>query len=430
MFSAAYKRYALAALTSVYMVNLADRYLMNLLLQPIKEDLHLSDTQLGFVTGIAFGLFYATFGLPIARWSDRGNRVTITALAIGLWGVTVMACIFVTNYVQLVFARMSAAIGESGCKPPTYSLVGDYFREPAERTRAMSIYITGNYLSAPLTLIAGGWLNQLYGWRIAFFVMGILGLVLAVVVKLTLIEPRSTLKSEGASERPPPSMTLVLTTLWRQRSYRHLCIAFILYYTLGLGMNGWQAAFMMRSHGMNTGELGVWFGLIFGVAGVVAVLFGGQVASRWFTDERTQMRMSAVAMAFACPLYIAFLTAPDGYLALAALVPKVMVLGVFLGPIYALMQRLVPDEMRATMMAVVMLIANLIGFGIGPLTIGVLSDLLMPALERDSLRYAMLIMSFAALWASYHFWQVARTVRGDLSRSLNVGGRNDAKGYA
>src|SRR5687767_6458663 len=124
-------------MTAVYMLNLADRGLMVLLLQPIKEDLQLSDTQLGFVTGIAFGLFYATVGVPIARWADRGNRVTIASAAIGLWGLTVMACLLVTNYVQLVIARIAAAVGESGCKPPTYSLVGDYFPQAAARTRAM-----------------------------------------------------------------------------------------------------------------------------------------------------------------------------------------------------------------------------------------------------------------------------------------------------
>src|SRR5688572_10902218 len=133
-FSVAYKRYALSVMTVVYLFNLVDRGLMMLLLQPIKEDLNLSDTQLGLLTGIAFGLFYATMGVPLARWADRGNRATIASLAIGLWGLTVMACLLVTNYVQIVIARIAAAVGESGCKPPTYSLVGDYFPQPAERT--------------------------------------------------------------------------------------------------------------------------------------------------------------------------------------------------------------------------------------------------------------------------------------------------------
>src|SRR6266852_4948977 len=156
MGSNAYKRYVLGTLTLVYTLNFMDRGLIMLLLQPIKEDLHLSDTQLGFLTGIAFALFYATLGLPIARWADRGNRATITSVAIALWGVTVMLCLFVGNFVQLVFARVAAAVGESGCMPPTYSLVGDYFPTSAERTRAMSVYMLANPLSTLGSFVVGG----------------------------------------------------------------------------------------------------------------------------------------------------------------------------------------------------------------------------------------------------------------------------------
>ena len=415
-FSEGYKRYALASLTAVYTLNLVDRGLMSLLLQSIKQDLQLTDTQLGFITGIAFGLFYAVLGLPLARWADRANRVTITSMAIGLWGLTVMASLFVTNYVQLIGARIAAAVGESGCKPPTYSLVGDYFPEPGERTRALAVYITGSYLSTPLAFILGGWLNEQIGWRMTFFLMGVPGLVLAALVKFTLVEPRSLRASvAAAADRPPPRMQEVCTVLWRQQSFRHLAFALILLYTMGLGLGPWQAAFMMRSHGMGTAELGLWMGVIFSTAGIAGVLAGGYIASRWFAnDERAQMRMSAIAVACSIVPYAAFLTLPQKHEALIALVPQVMIFGMFLGPTYALMQRLVSHEMRATMMALVMLLANLIGFGIGPQVVGILSDAFKPRLGADSLRYAMLCMSFVALWAGYHFMRVGRTIRGDL----------------
>lgn len=417
VFSLAYRRYALGGMTAVYMLTFVDRGLMMLLLQPIKEDLQLSDTQLGFLTGIAFGLFYATVGVPIARWADRGNRVTITALAIGLWGMTVMSCLIVTNYIQLVFVRIAAAIGESGCKPPTYSLVGDYFPEPAARTRAMAIWWAGGSLSYLLSFIVGGWVNELYGWRITFFLMGIPGLILAVLVKWTLVEPRTQASSAFVQARPSPSMRAVLATLWCQRSCRHLSIALILLFTVGLGMGPWYAAFMMRIHNMGSGELGLSMGLIFCLSGIAGTLAGGHVAARWFSDnERNQMRMSALTVASLVPCFVAFLTLPEKNQALVALIPLVMVFNVFLGPTYALMQRLVPDEMRATMMSVIMLLANLIGFGIGPQVVGILSDLLMPIVGADSLRYAMLIMSFVALWSAYHFWQVGRTVQQDLAQ--------------
>lgn len=415
MFSPAYRRYALLALTAVYTLNLVDRGLMMLLLQPIKQDLQLSDTQLGFLTGIAFGLFYATLGLPIARWADRGNRVTITSLAIGLWGVTVMACMFVTSYVHMVFARIAAAIGESGCKPPTYSLVGDYFPDPAERTGAMAIYMAGGLLSNLVAFVVGGWLNDLYGWRMAFLVMGAVGLILAVVVRFTVVEPR-TLQKVTLEERELPPLREVFGLLWHTKSCRHLSLALILLYTMGMGLGPWYAAFMIRSHGMNTSELGVWFGLIFSGGGIAGVLAGGYIASRWFANnERAQMRFSAVTVAALVPCFIAFLTLPHKEQALMALTPLVVAFSVFLGPTYALMQRLVPDEMRATMMSVVMLLANLIGFGLGPQIVGMLSDWLMPTFGTDSLRYAMLTMSFVSIWAGVHFWMVGKTVQADLA---------------
>jgi MFS family permease len=416
--STAYKRYALALMAVVYLFNLVDRGLMMLLLQPIKEDLHLSDTQLGLLTGIAFGLFYATMGVPLARWADRGNRVTITSLAIGLWGLTVMACLFVTNYIQLVFARIAAAVGEAGCKPPTYSLVGDYFPGPAERPRAMAIYLTGAPASALLSFILGGWLNEMVGWRATFFLMGIPGLFLAVLVKLTLVDPRATVRE---APRSIPSMRTVLLTIWRQRSCRHLSCALILLYTMSMGMAPWYAAFLIRSHGMGTTELGVWLGLIISLGGIVGILVGGYAASSWGgNNEPRQMRMSAVTVAALVPFFIAFLTVPEKSQALLALIPLVVVFNVFLGPTYALMQRLVPDDMRATMMAVVMMLANLIGMGLGPQIVGILSDALLPAAQTDSLRYAMLIMSFVALWSACHFWNVGRTVAEDLRRVANT----------
>jgi len=212
-------------------------------------------------------------------------------------------------------------------------------------------------------------------------------------------------------------MGKVLSALWRQHSCRHVSIALILFYTMGLGLGPWQAAFLMRSHGMGTAEVGLWFGMIFGAAGIVGVLLGGYVASRWFThNERGQMRVTAVVVTSLVPCYVAFLTLPEKYQALIAFAPLTVVFNFFLAPTYALLQRLVPDDMRATSMAVVMLLANLVGMGIGPQVIGFLSDLLEPVLGQEALRYAMLVMSLVAAWAGYHFWQVGRTVEQDLSQ--------------
>jgi len=402
-------------LTLVSTLNYLDRGLIGLLLQAIKGDLGLSDTQLGFLTGIAFGLFYATLGLPIARWADRGNRVTLTSVALSLWAGTVMLCLFITNFVQLVAARVAAAVGESGCMPPTYSLLGDYFPGPAERTRAMAIYMLASPLASLISFGAGGWLNALYGWRTTFFLMGIPALVVALVVKMTINEPRERGCRQQALGRDLPQLTSVFGILWNQRSSRHLIVALILLFTLGLGLQPWYGAFLVRSHGMNTVELGAWLGSIFGLGGVAGILLGSYVSGRWLSgNEPGQMRLSAVIIATLFPCYVAFLLLPYKHYALAALALSGVVFNFFVGPVFALIQRLVADEIRATTLAVVMLLANLIGMGLGPQLVGVLSDLLMPAWGTDSLRYAMLVMCTLALWAAYHLWRAARTVRVDL----------------
>jgi MFS family permease len=415
MFSTARKRYVLVMLTLVCVLSFVDSGLVALLLQPIKVDLNLSDTQLGLLTGIAFALFYATLGLPMARWADRGNRSTITSLALALWALAVMACLFVTNFAQLLLTRVGNAVGDAGIKPPTYSLLGDYFPEPAERTRAMAIYWSAGPLAALVSFILGGWLSELYGWRLTMFVMGLPGLLVAVLFKMTITEPRALVSHVPVSHQPSASMKDVLVTMWQRRATRHLTIALILLQMMTTGMNPWFAAFMMRSHGMGTAEVGVWLGLIFGIGGMGGALLGGYVASRWYrNDERGQMRLSALTIGSLVAWFAAFLLLPHKYQALITLCPLMITFGFFLGPTYAVLQRLVPAEMRATSLALLMLFGNLIGLGLGPLIVGVLSDALMPALGSESLRYAMLMMSLVALWSAYHFWQIGRTVREDL----------------
>jgi predicted MFS family arabinose efflux permease len=412
----AYRSYVLAVLTVVYTLGLMDRGLISLLLQPIKEDLRLSDTELGFLTGIAFALFYATLGLPIARWADRSDRVTITSLAIGVWGVTVMACLFVSTFVQLLFARIAAAVGEAGCMPPTYSLVGDYFRTPVARARAMAVYMLANPFCNLASFIVGGYLNARYGWRMTFFIAGIPGLLLAAVVRLTIREPRlRAAASVRRSDDRSPRMTEVLAHLWSQPSVRNLMIAIVLLFTMGLGLQPWYAAFLMRSHGMDTAAVGLWLGLIFGIGGIIGTLGGAYVATRWFgEDAQSQTRLSALMIGSLVIFFVPFLLLPGKYQALSAFVGMPIALFVFIGPTYALLQRLVPDEMRATTLSVSMLLANLIGMGIGPQVVGILSDLLHPSFGAESLRYAMLIMSFIAPASGFYFWCAARTVNRDL----------------
>lgn len=418
MLSRAYKRYVLAALTLVCTLNFLDRMLLILLLQPIKADLRLSDTELGFVTGIAFGLFYALLGIPVARWADWGNRVKITSMAIGLWGVTVMLYVFVGNFAQLVVARVAAAVGEAGCMPPTYSLLADYFPAPAERNRAMAIYWLANPLSSLMGFMVGGWLSRQVGWRITFLIAGIPALATAALIGLTVREPRDPTLPAGHARRPnrrPLGISDVVLTLWRQSSSRHLVLAIVALFTMALGLAPWYAAFLMRSHAMRIEEVGLWLGLGFGVAGVFGTLAGGWVAARWFVaNEGGQMRLCSVAVAGLLPCLALFLLLPQKAGALMALIPMLLVFNFYLGPTFALLQRLVSDDIRATTVALLMFAANLIGMGVGPQVVGVLSDVFSLRLGADGLRYAMLSVSLLTLWSAFHFWKVAQTVQQDL----------------
>lgn len=413
--SAAYKRYALILMTSVYGVNLIERGLMSILLEPIRLDLDLSDTQIGMVTGIAFGLFYVVAGLPLSRWADRGDRSLIAAGSIGLWGLTMMGFMLVGNFAQLLIARIAVAVGEAGCKPPTYSLIGDYFRGAVERTRAMTVYWLSNPLASLVGFIAGGWLNEHLGWRMTFLVMGIPGLLLAVLVWLTLKEPRRQDPVVRASQSSQSSIGYAFKVMWRQPTARNLMLAIILFYMLAHGMQPWYAAFLIRSHGMGTGELGLWLGLTQGGAGIAGIALGGYVASRWLAgDERTQLRVTAIMVASLVPLLTAFLFLREKHQALIMLAPYMLVLFFFFAPTFALFQRLVPNDVRATTLAIVMTLVHLVSMGVGPQLIGILSDLLLPTFGQDSLRYAMLVVSLVALLAGYKFWKAGNTVTRDL----------------
>jgi MFS family permease len=410
-----YRNYVLVLLTLLYMSSFLDSNLIVLLVEPIKHDLHVSDSKIGFLVGIASGLFYAVLGLPIARWADRGDRVNMSAAAIGIWSIAVMLCLLVTNFAQLVSIRIAATVGQAGCLPPTYSLVGDYFPRASERTRAISLFMLASPLSSLVSFGLGGWLFEHFGWRWAMFTMGIPGVVLAVLTKSSVKEPRIVL---GAPLRlKSPELRSVLVDLWQQRAARNLTIAIILIFTAGNGLVPWYGAFLIRSHGVAMGELGFWFATIFGLGGMGGILLGAYSARRWFSgNEAGQLYLCAIMVVAMAPLIAVFLLVPGKYAALAALIPVIVVSSVFYGPVFALLQRLVVDNVRATALAVVMLLANLIGMGVGPQLVGTLSDVFEPDLKRDSLRYAMLAVSLLSLWAGYHLLKAGRSVEGDLSK--------------
>ena len=415
MVSNTQKRYVLVILTTVYTLSFMDRIMIGLLMQPIKEELLLSDTQLGFLTGIAFALFYAMLGIPIARWADRGNRSTIIALAMVLWGGMVMLCGLVTSFLQMVLVRVGAAVGEAGCMPPAYSLIGDYFLV-SERTRAMSIFMAGIPISILISFLLAGWINEYYGWRVAFLTIGIPGLLMGILVKITLHEPRLCSVDKTFSTQSQKPFCEIFITLWQQNTYRNLVIALALVNFVGIGIGQWFATFFIRNHGMETGELGVWMGLTGGIGGVVGILSGGYLIDRYMAkDAVQQLNVISYAISLLFLVNLSMLFLPYKYLSLLQLIPFNFLALFFYGPIMVLLQQLVAYEIRAMSIAITLLVLNLIGMGIGPQIVGILSDLLTHLLgSAQALKVAMAIASVASLGAAHYFRMAAKTINVDI----------------
>jgi predicted MFS family arabinose efflux permease len=410
---AAYRKYLLTVLLLILAFNAVDRLALGLLLQSIKTDLHMSDTQLGVLTGIAFAAFYSVMGIPIARWADRGNRVTLIAMTTALWSAAVAVSALAGNFAQLMLIRIGVAVGEAGCVPPAHSLIADYFTRE-ERPRAVALYMAGAALSGLIGHFVAGWLNEFFGWRATFVMLGLPGLVLALLAWLTLKEPRS---ERGASCIEQPSLLEVFSTLWTSRTFRHLlfCFSVMSFFTIGIGT--WQPAFFIRSFGIKTGELGTWFALVAGLGSLLGTWWGGELASRYAAgNERLQLKAMAVALPGIGALAACIYLSSDLYLAFALLGLVALGTAMTSAPMFALIQTLVPERMRAMSIALIFLFANLIGMGLGPLAAGAMSDAFSFWLGDESVRYALLALSPGYLCGAWFLWRASQTVTVDLGR--------------
>jgi len=429
----AYKQYLLTILLVILAFNYVDRLALGLVLQDIKRDLILSDSQLGLLTGIAFALFYAVMGIPIARWADRGNRSTIITITTALWSVAVVVCGLVTNFSQLMLVRIGVAVGEAGCIPPAHSLIADYF-DRGERPRAVARYMLGGSLSVVIGYFAAGWINEFFGWRIMFVLIGAPGLILALLAWLTIREPRvhraqmfdepksRVIDDPDAVQTAEPSVREVLVTLWQKASFRHLLLGFSVIYFFAYGINQWQPAFFIRSFGFATGELGTWFAVIYGVGGIFGTYLGGEWAARHaVSNERRQLRGAALAYSGAGLVSVLIYMSGNRFAALLAVGAATVGLAIANGPLFATIQTLVPERMRAMSIATIYLFANLVGMGLGPLAAGTLSDLLRPWQGEESLRYALLLLCPGYAWAAWHVWRAGRTVTEDIARTPHNG---------
>lgn len=418
MFSA-YKNYLLGLLLVILAFNYVDRLALGLLLQDIKIDLDLTDTQLGFLTGIAFALFYSVMGIPMARWADRGNRVTVITLTTALWSTAVALCGAAGSFVQLLLIRIGVAVGEAGCVPPAHSLIADTFTR-TERPRAVARYMLGMPLSFVIGYFPAGWFNELYGWRVTFMLLGLPGIALAALARCTLRDPRqqsalAQTNADSAAAVPQPKLAEVLATLWANITFRHLLLSLAISQFFGAGILQWKPAFFIRTYGLETGDLGAWFAVIYGIGGVLGTYLGGELASRYAVgNERLQLAVIAIAYCAFAVLSAGMYLAPTPYIAFALMAFATVGFYATIGPLFATVQSLVRERMRAMSIALIYLFSNLIGLGFGPLAAGALSDAFLPYVGNESLRYALLVLCPGYVWAAWHLFRASRTVADDL----------------
>lgn len=431
--SPGYRRYAVGLLFFVYVFNFIDRQIVTILAEPIKQDLGIADWQLGLMTGTAFAIFYCTLGIPIARLAERRNRPWIIGLSLAAWSGFTALCGLAQNFVQLVLARIGVGVGEAGCTPPAHSLIADYTPKE-QRASAMALYSMGNPVGGLVGVVTGGLIADAFGWRMAFLVVGLPGLLLAVVAIATLIEPRvrqAAAAARAAAERAAqPSFGDALRVLKGKRTFWYMALAVSIVAFIGYGHAPFGASFFLRVHGDEIGQIaarfglgpigfvGLSLGLILGVSAGAGVYLGGIIADRFGAkDLRAYMGIPGVAVLASVPLYTVALLMPTFMPVVGLLAINAVLVSLWQGPVYATVQNIAPTHMRATAASIFLFIANLIGLGLGPLAVGAVSDLLAGPFgmgSAEGVRWALIGSQFLAIPAFYCFWMARRTIREEM----------------
>ena len=413
-------RVTLWILLIVYIFNFIDRQIVNILAEPIRLELGLSDTQIGLMTGLAFALFYTILGLPIARFSDRPttHRPKLIAAALATWSAMTALCGMAQNFVQLLLARIGVGIGEAGCTPPAHSLIADMV-EPKKRSSALAFYALGIPVGTLLGMMIGGLLADFVGWRRAFFIVGVPGVLLAIVVAWVLKEPRRHLTQAQAASNAQQTMPLgqAVRSVMGSRAFVLLLVAGSAAAFLAYGKTTWTTIFFQRTHGLTPGEVGFWFGVVNGAAGIAGTFLGGWLADRYGAENRRHVLTApAVGMALAVPLAFLAYRADNWLFALTLLFLPTLFNSLYYGPTYSAAQGLVPLRARAIAAAVLLFFQNLIGLGLGPLFFGMLSDWLRPEFGEESVRYVLYGAAFLGLFPAFFFWRCSLRLNEELDQ--------------
>ncbi|SDR23815.1 Sugar phosphate permease [Rhizobiales bacterium GAS191] len=409
--------YVLLLLTAIYALNFLDRTIFNVLIDPIKTEFGLSDTVMGLLAGFGFVLFYSILGLPIARFADRLNRRNIIAAAFAFWSAMTACCGLAQGVASLAFARIGVGIGESAGTPASQSLIADLF-DKQERPRALGIYAIGTYLGVFLGYFMGGFVNHYYGWRVAFMAAGLPGIAIALILWLTVAEPRRGAKDDSTKGAAPEALGATLRFLASQTSFVLLLIGFCLTSYLNYATAAWIPPFLARVHHLSSAEVGTYAGTFKGLAGMAGTLVGGLVVARISrSDDRWKLWAPALMSGFAAPVFALCMLTPSFTVMIAALSLTSFMVGFHLGPIFAIAQTVARPSMRALATAIILLTATCFGQGVGPLAVGMINDALKTAYGAEAVRYSLLSASAATIAGALIFVVAARWIRADIRRA-------------
>jgi MFS transporter, Spinster family, sphingosine-1-phosphate transporter len=411
-FSRALRDYFLALLCLTALLNMLDRQIFAILLEPIKRDLHLSDTQMGFVTGAAFAIVYTIAGIPLGRLIDKGNRRTILAATLLVWSGMTMCCGFARNYILLLAARMGVGIGEAGSIPATMSVVGDLY-PPEKRSGAIGLIYACGTLGVAFSLVLGGYLESVIGWRDTFAVVAIPGIIVGLLFLFTTPEPRRG-QSPTANRR---TLIAALRDTWRVPSFRIVALMCALLTFSGTAIIGWGPTFLMRVHGMSAAEVGKTMGIavVFGAAGS---FLSGQIADRGAKrDIRWLFVITGLGPLLAVPAMLAFLYGSGGFMLIGSYTVFQLFAAMFIAPSYALAISVTPSQSRALTVAIIATFQNLGGLALGPLVVGALNDALAPRVGTLAIRYSLTVALLGLVGVAVLAFIGLRHIRADFARA-------------
>ena len=413
------KNYTLFVLVLVFTSSHVDRQIMGILGQPIKESLQISDTQLGLLTGIMFAVFYATLGMPMAMWADRRNRRNLISFSVFLWSGMTALCGAASSFTQLLLLRIGVGVGEAGSNPPSHSIIADLYPKE-ERATAMAIFGTGINWGILIGFLVGGWVNEWYGWRTAFVVVGLPGIFLALLVRFTLKDPPRGYADAKGQELPkvtPPPFWSVAKFMLYNPVLRNIVAAGALIAFTGYASVIWIPIYLVRIHGMGTGEVGTYLALFIGVGGAIGIYLGGRLADLLAARHGEQWLpwIVAIVSLLGIPfLYFCFTAATQTGALWAYALPAALGT-VYVAPGFALIQNQTPTEMRSVAAAINLFIVNIIGLGLGPFSIGFFSDMFSPEYGLDGLRYALMTSLVVILWGSFHYYRTGVLLKSSVS---------------